>query len=273
MITRLFALLCRSAPLKRWLWRRWYQFLAARYPVPEWQMMNYGHEPIPQTSPLALDPADEPERYGLQLYHFVASPVSWAGRDVLEVGCGRGGGAVFLQRTLHPRTMTAVDYSEEAVALCRQRYPDAPVTFQVGDAENLPFPDSSFDVVLNVESSHCYGSMEAFVREVARVLRPGGDFLHADFRDREKVDMWRAQLRGSGLRLVQESHITANVLAALDADNDRKLALMRQILPERLLAPFQDFAAVKGSVVYEDFRTGRMEYWQFHLRKEQDGPA
>jgi ubiquinone/menaquinone biosynthesis C-methylase UbiE len=43
-----------------------------------------------------------------------------------------------------------------------------------GDAENLPFPQVSFDAVINVESAHCYGSIERFLAEVHRVLRPGG---------------------------------------------------------------------------------------------------
>ncbi|MEQ1860014.1 MAG: class I SAM-dependent methyltransferase [Chthoniobacteraceae bacterium] len=265
MISRLFAYLCRFAPLKRLLWRRWYQFLADRYQLPEWQIMNYGYAPMS----LPLDAADEPERYGIHLYHHVASAVPIEGCDVLEVGCGRGGGAAYVHRALRPATMTAVDFSANAIALCQQRYTCAGLTFQVADAEALPFPAESFDAVVNVESSHCYGSMEAFVREVQRVLKPGGYFLHADFRDGDKIGHWREQLLGSGLRIVQETDITPNVLAALDADHERKLALMRRILPPRLFGPFQDFAALKGSLVYEHFRTGGMRYFHFVLRKDE----
>lgn len=273
MITRAFAFLCRFGPLKRLLWRHWYQFLADRYQVREWQVMNYGYAPIPETTPMLLDAEDEPERYGLQLYDRVTGCVPWEGSEVLEVGCGRGGGAAFLHRTRRPATMTAVDFSAKAVALCRERYTGTGLTFRPGDAENLPFPDESFDIVVNIESSHCYGSMEAFLDGVQRVLKPGGSFLHADFRDREAVECWREQLRGTGMNVEHEWNITPNVLAALDEDNDRKLALMRKLLPERLLGPFRDFAAVRGSLVYEHFRTGRMEYWQFHLRKKQKTPA
>ena len=267
MISKLFAFLCRFPILKRLLWRRWYQFLASRYRVPEWQTMNYGYAPIPETARLPLDPADESERFGIQLYEFVTRPVPLTGLRVLEVGCGRGGGASFLHRTLHPAEMTAVDFSEQAITLSKQRYPEASVTFLVGDAEHLPFSDGSFDAVVNVESSHCYGSMPAFLREVARVLTPGGHFLYADFRDREKLKSWREELSDSGLKILHESNITPNVLAALDADNDRKLALMEKLLPKRLLGSFRDFAATKGSLVYEQFRSGGMQYFHFVLRK------
>ena len=56
-----------------------------------------------------------------------------------------------------------------------------------GDAENLPFEDNSFDAIINVESSHCYGNVEQFLREVHRVLRPGGDFLFVDLRGAQKL--------------------------------------------------------------------------------------
>ncbi len=267
MISRLFALLCRFAPLKRLLWRRWYQFLAGHYKIEEWQMMNYGYAPLPATPLILLDPADESERYGLQLYHWVTQSADLYGGQVLEIGCGRGGGAAWLHHARHPDSTTAVDFSAEAIALCQQRYSAAGLSFQVGDAERLAFQDESFDAVVNIESSHCYGSMAAFVAEARRVLKPGGRLLFADFRDTDKLDALRQHLLGSGLTLIHESNITPHVLAALDADNDRKLALMRKIIPQQLMNSFEDFAAVKGSLVYEEFRTGRMQYYHFVLEK------
>ena len=55
-----------------------------------------------------------------------------------------------------------------------------------GDAESLPFGDEMFDAVVNVESSHCYGSTPAFLAQVKRVLRCGGHFLFADLLDRSE---------------------------------------------------------------------------------------
>ena len=68
------------------------------------------------------------------------------------------------------------------------------LAFEVGDAERMPFPDASFDAVVNVESSHCYPSMPAFLSEVRRVLRPGGHFLYADLRPRTDLPARRAEL-------------------------------------------------------------------------------
>jgi hypothetical protein len=67
--------------------------------------------------------------------------------------------------------------------------------------------------------------------------------------------------------VISEREITPNVLAALDADNDRKIALMEKIIPRSMLASFSDFAAVKGSLVYEYFRKGGMQYFHFIQQK------
>jgi ubiquinone/menaquinone biosynthesis C-methylase UbiE len=267
MLTSLFAFLCRFPVLKRLLWRRWYQYLARRFAIPEWQTMNYGYRALPVPESLALELGEQSERYGLQLYNAVCAGNPLAQKNVLEVGCGRGGGASFLHRIGKPTAMTGIDFSAQAIALCNERYKRDGLTFLVGDAEKLPFADASFDIVVNVESSHCYGSMAAFLGEVRRVLKPGGRLLCADFRDHDKVAAWREQIVTSGLQIVSEREITPNVLAALDADNERKLELMKKILPKSLYASFSDFAAVKGSLVYEHFRKGEMTYWKFEATK------
>ena len=119
---------------------------------------------------------------------------------VLEVGCGRGGGAAFLTALHTPARYTAVDFSPAAVALAARLHAAAAprLSFAVGDAERLAFGDASFDVVVNVESSHCYGDVPAFLREMARVLAPGGRFAFADFRGTADCLVLEAQLRAAG---------------------------------------------------------------------------
>src|SRR5437016_10678551 len=72
--------------------------------------------------------------------------------------------------------MVGIDLSDKAVDFCNQNYAIDALSFRQGDAENLPLSDASVDVVVNLESSHCYGSMDRFLSEVYRVLRPGGIF-------------------------------------------------------------------------------------------------
>jgi ubiquinone/menaquinone biosynthesis C-methylase UbiE len=261
------SLTTHSPAFKRFLWRRWYQYLAG-YQVTDWGFMNYGYASLqPDESPLALQPEDEPNRYSIQLYHYVAGRAALEGRDVLEVGCGRGGGASFVKRYLRPKQMTGVDFSPKAVRFCRERHRQDGLSFVVGDAEALPLEGDSFDAVLNVESSHCYGSMPAFLAQVRRVLRPGGHFLFADLRSKEDRGRLHQNLVDSGMTIVEQEDITANVVEALTRDSRRKLQLLEQHGNQRLMSVFRQFAAIEGSGVYEGFRNGSAAYLRYTLRK------
>ena len=96
------------------------------------------------------------------------------GREVLEIGCGSGAHAKLIAES--GARLTAIDLTEKAVALTRQRlrlYELAANVLQM-DAESLSFPDRSFDFVWSWGVIHHSANTETIIREVARVLRPGG---------------------------------------------------------------------------------------------------
>ena len=248
--------------------RLWYQYMTRLDQNADMIFMNYGYAELDSAAPaLALQAPDEKTRLCTQLYHHVAGSVDLRGRDVLEIGCGRGGGASYIARYLGTRSMTGVDIAEQATRFCCRFYDLPALKFQQADAEALPFPDGSFDAVVNVESSHCYPSMIRFVHEVHRVLRPGGYFLIADRRDRRDIAHLRAQLTGDNFEVVRETDITPNILRALDLDDERKLTLIYTHVPALVRKAFKQFAATRGTSLYESFRDGRWEYRSFVLRK------
>ena len=99
-----------------------------------------------------------------------------AGRDVLEVACGTGQGLGLLASTA--RSVTAGDISPAIVAQATAHYGDR-VQIRVMDATELPFGESSFDVVIIFEAIYYLSDVRRFLAEVRRVLRPGGDLLIA----------------------------------------------------------------------------------------------
>jgi SAM-dependent methyltransferase len=257
------------ASILQWCWRLAYQYLARLNREGDWTFMNYGFVDLdPDARPLALEPSDEKNRFCIQLYHRVAGAVPLKGLDVLEIGCGRGGGSSYLMRYLQPSSLIGIDLSERAVGLCRQHSQVPGLSFRCGNAESLPFPDHSFDAVVNVESSHCYASMERFLSEVRRVLRPRGHFLFADLRDVDQVALLGRQLQNSGLRIVRTETITAGVLAALERDSERKRILIEQNAPRLIRGWFRNFAALDGSKGMEAFLQGCKEYQVFLLRND-----
>jgi SAM-dependent methyltransferase len=248
--------------------RGWYQFLCFMDRRASLVFMNYGYAPLDPGAPaIPLSPEDEKHRYSIQLYHHVASAADLRGKNVLEVGSGRGGGASYVARYLGPAAMTGLDFATNAVAFCRRTHRHDNLTFTQGDAEQLPFPDASFDVVLNVESSHCYPDPGRFFREAARVLRPGGSLLFADMRSRSSMEPLRRQFQDAGLVIVEDEEITPNVVRALELDNARKLGLIQVECPRVFRPLFRSFAGVEGTSSNRAFRDGEWVYWRFALKK------
>ena len=252
---------------RQFAWRVCYGLLASRVPSPDWAFMNYGFAPLEPGPALHLEASDEPDRLCIQLYQHAVGAVVVHDRDMLEVGSGRGGGASYVSRYLRPLSVTGLDFSQEAVDLCNRHRKAPGLTFLCGDAQSMPFPDRSFDAVLNIESSHCYPSMGRFLAEVHRVLRPGGSFLFADLRSRAGLDALHRQFGASPLNLEGEEDITANVLRALDVDNDRKSQLIRTLIPRPFRRPIRAFAGIEGTTNYVGFANGRLRYVSAHLTR------
>jgi ubiquinone/menaquinone biosynthesis C-methylase UbiE len=100
-----------------------------------------------------------------------------AGKDVLEVGCGSGIAAQMLAEA--GANLTAVDLTPWAVETTRTRLDAFGLAgaVQEADGENLPFDDGSFDVVFSWGVIHHSSDMDRALRELVRVLRPGGDLV------------------------------------------------------------------------------------------------
>lgn len=269
MIVQLFRFFIDIFPnIKGFIWKRWYQFLAKFYQKKDWGFMNYGYAPIGDSSEnVCLNNKDIDNRFCVQLYHHVASAVELKDLNVLEVGSGRGGGADYVNRYFKPNKMVGVDFSENAVNFCNQNYPLNGLSFEAGNAESLPFPENSFDIVINVESSHCYNSFENFLGQVKQVLRKGGYFLFTDLRSKADLVTLKETLQKSGLNLISDMDITPNVLEALKLDHENKIALVNQNIHKLMTRTFLQFAGTKGSKIYESFENRETLYHSFVLQK------
>lgn len=94
------------------------------------------------------------------------------GQSVVDVGCGPGALTNELVRRLGARQVAAVDPSPPFVAALSTRQPDVDV--RNASAEDLPFPDDSFDAALAQLVVHFMTDPVGGLREMARVTRPGG---------------------------------------------------------------------------------------------------
>jgi ubiquinone/menaquinone biosynthesis C-methylase UbiE len=230
--------------------------------VPQFTVLNYGFSSEPESSVIA---ANEPEFYCLRLYEHTVRHTPLQGRDVLEVSCGRGGGASFVSRAFEPQRYLGVDLSAENVRLARTRAARRGLTFEIGNAEKLDLPDASFDVVINIEASHLYDDRSRFFAEVLRVLKPGGYFCYTDgcWADDDCTE----DLLETGFELLERLEITSNVLHALRKDSARRSALFDAMRNRELREEYKHWGGVVGYRAYNRFEAGQTRYFSHRLRK------
>jgi ubiquinone/menaquinone biosynthesis C-methylase UbiE len=219
----------------------------------DFSFMNYGYAPLSAE----LANSAEPEKYCLQLYRRLIGDTTLAGKRVVEVSCGRGGGAAHVAASFQPASYLGIDISERNLALAERRYAAANLRFQQGNAESLPLEAGSVDVLLNVEASHLYDNPAAFIAEVHRVLVPGGRFLHVDLHWQDKDPP--ALIAAAGFQVNEVEDITKNVVQALDLDSVRREELV-MTFPENMRKDFRDWSGVKDFRAYNRLKNGEWLY-------------
>lgn len=104
----------------------------------------------------------------------------------VDLGCGPGHLVIKLAQMAPQMQVTGLDLSDEMLAEAEIQARMAGladrISFRRGDAEQIPFPDASLDLVVSTLSLHHWSKPIAVLDELARVLRPGGAFLIADLR-------------------------------------------------------------------------------------------
>ena len=125
------------------------------------------------------------------------------GGQALDLCCGTGDVAFALAR--RGLEVVGLDFSAPMLAVANQRlktrFPEAQVKFLQGDAQKIPFPDNSFDIVTISYGLRNLADWETGLREMQRVARPGGRLLVLDF-GRPDNALWRGIYFGYLGRLV-----------------------------------------------------------------------
>lgn len=227
-------------------------------------LMNYGYE---NNERLHLDGIDEKYRRRIQLYHHIVKDIELQGKMILEIGCGRGGGIAYIARQFNPGYATGLDFSKSAINFANGYHCLDNLSFECGNAESLQLGSDWFDVVLNVESSHCYNSVETFFKEVYRVLKPGGTFLYSDFRRKEVTLL--EELDRAGFVCVEKEDITPGVVRALELDHQHKITAIKNNSPRVLHGLLTRFGGTIGSDQYNRLKTGEYWYFKYLLMKKK----
>jgi ubiquinone/menaquinone biosynthesis C-methylase UbiE len=187
--------------------------------------------------------------YAEHMTRYLAAVEPCRGKVVLDIASGSGYGSFELAKVAD--RVIGVDVSEDAVTYAKEHYPADNLEFVVGSGTAIPLEDDSVDVVVTFETIEHIDDYRTFVRELRRVLRPGGlaivstpndleyeenNHFHLHEFEREELN---ALLR-EHFPVIEEyfqatwKYVALDRLEALLADSDRRTLNLAPITAEQL---------------------------------------
>ncbi len=224
------------------------------------RMINNGLRPVS---------AEGPEAEQRETYRTLVAFASERGTtgECLEIGAGFGDGLPIIQAA-GDWQVSGLDGSRLAAFAARRHGHD----LRFADITRMPIADDSVDHILGVECVVCLDHPEAGLKDIARILRPGGALSIAEFR---KAKPHGAERRlgelatGAGLRLSEFRDLTDRARDSVLAQAAVRGARLNRIPP-----PFRKWAkelsAVEGSTRYDEWMTGKRCYYLARLEKPEN---
>jgi fatty-acid O-methyltransferase len=270
LLRRMADVLFPLPPAENSAYAGYYASISRLIPDERFTFMNHGYAERPEDF-ADLPPDERLWGYSINLVKRTLAGAHVEDARVLDVGCGRGGAAAYIARHLGAREVIGLDASADAIAFDERRHRHRNLRFVHGYATELPLPDGSVDLVLNVESSHCYPDRAAFFAEVGRVLVPGGSFCYADtFHAGELAPTRRLLSERSDLRVCEESDITAQVARAIDLNRANLRAVLESTIDRELRNADIVHHLVRSvnGAIYGNYKSGRWAYhaWRMEAR-------
>lgn len=160
-----------------------------QYDLSKWSLftggfINFGYwEALNENGIISVSDRLESEK---NLYRLVLKKIGISNQDsVLEVACGLGLGSSLVLEEFCPQKIKAIDFCktqvERAKTLNKKEIESKKLEFQVGIAEKIPFQSDSFEKVFSIEAAQHFSSVNSFIKESYRVLKPKGKLAIATF--------------------------------------------------------------------------------------------
>ena len=233
------------------------------------RFFNLGIAPIDVASLAALNITTE--QHQAQVYleavsAFSRNTVRGQPQRLLEISTGLGGGLHILSQCFPTTQIVGLDYSPAAIRRSKRVVPTA--TLVVADAHATSFQESSFPLVVNIESLHALNAL-MFLREMRRILAADGLLVIVDFH-REPAMATRewlgVQARESELEVIEFRDLTQHGIASARRDGARRDRFLK-----RVPFPFKDRAnemtAGEGSDLLRQYVSGEKTYFLCVLKK------
>ena len=106
--------------LRETFFRIWYWYVNKVDRNARILFMNFGYHD--KNRHIVMEAQNECDRYSIQLYHHLVDAVNMQGKDIVEIGCGRGGGLSYIASNFSPATAIGIDLNNRAVRFCNRHY-------------------------------------------------------------------------------------------------------------------------------------------------------
>ncbi|MAM62866.1 class I SAM-dependent methyltransferase [Maritimibacter sp. UBA3975] len=205
-----------------------------------------------------------------QAGHTMVKDYDPAPKSILDVGCGQGGGMVYLSRLYPEAKLTGTERSAAAVRLAKRRTrPHIDATIERGISGGLAYGDASFDMIVSVGAPTYFG-LTLFIEETGRVVKPGGIISFSGGYRQGDHDHVEGEIREAaareGLEMLSYRDITPHTFASLKADIPRRKAALKRVpWPFSLYA--HRWADMPGSPEYDEYEKGLRTDFAAVLRK------
>lgn len=201
------------------------------------------------------------------LYMHLFEQVSPEEKRILEIGCGRGAGLAHMMNHFKPARAVGLDLSDLNIRRAKKLCKGFNVEFVRGNAEKKTFPDKTFEIVYNLESSHCYVSKRRFYENVHGILKDDGYFVYADlFWLDSLIEEMEKEFWEVGFYIEKKENITPQVIRAIEILAElRKYYVEGNFAPNKLL---NNFIALPGSELHQCLHDGTVKYILYVLRKK-----
>lgn len=171
--------------------------------------MNHGYSPISNSA----KSSDILLKQCATLYDITTEGIeNCSDKSLLELGCGRGGGLNFIKKKYPNLSISGCDISPLNIVHSIFFDESKSINYSIANSMDLSYKDTSFDYLLNIESSHCYDDIDKFYSECARVIKPNGTFFYSDL-------VWSLEMLNENYNLLKKyfnivsfTDITENVL-------------------------------------------------------------
>ena len=271
------------------------QFIAL-VPDPRFTFMNHGYLGENDTFDWLKD-EDVKQKYSTNLVRFCLEGIDLKDKNMLEIGCGRGGNCSYAARYTNLGRIVGLDFCKASIDFCKKVHQFDNLFFQHGDAQELPFDDEQFDVIINIESSHSYPDLKRFIQEVYRVLKKDGTFCYADVVFSEELqnqlqisddsfehvgllfkkrnEKHERIIKDSGFFITDFTDITKQVIFSLEQEEGNLQSFLKEMIDKNLNN--EEFIKTIAEAIERDildaYREGEISYKYWRSRKSNETDA